>query len=112
MTAGAFAAPMPSNIRTVLRAPAHPARTVPCPHCKAAADRPCTTRNGRRLAHVSQPEHQLHDARIAAWAVAVAVCPIPACEVAPGTPCHADGWPLPDNAVHAERITEAERPTP
>lgn len=110
MTAGAFAAPMPSNIRSVLRAPAHPARTVPCPHCHAGADRPCTTRAGRRISHASQPDHQLHDGRIAAWARSAAVCPVLACRVAPGTPCHVNGWPLADGAVHPERVTEAERP--
>lgn len=106
MTAGAFAAPMPSNIRQVLRAPAHPARTVPCPHCKVAADRPCTTKAGRRISHASQPDHGLHDGRIAAWVTATSVCPT--CQVAPGVPCHLDGWPLKDGAVHANRITEAE----
>lgn len=107
---GAFAAPMPANIRQVLRAPAHPARTVPCPHCKVAADRPCTTKAGRRISHASQPDHQLHPARIDAWATATAVCP--ACQVVPGTACHRDGWPLPAGAIHESRVTEAERPKP
>jgi hypothetical protein len=97
---------MPPNIRTVLRAPAHPARTVPCPHCKVGADRPCTTKAGRRISHVSQPDHQLHDGRITAWVTATSVCP--ACQVTPGTPCHLDGWPLKDGAVHGERAAIAE----
>jgi hypothetical protein len=40
------------------------------------------------------------------WARIVACCPT--CQVEPGVPCHHDGIPLPDGAVHTRRYTEAE----
>lgn len=41
-----------------------------------------------------------------AWTVAVAVAVCPACQVAPGTPCHLDGRPL--DTPHPQRTTEAK----
>lgn len=43
----------------------------------------------------------------ARWAITTAVCP--ACQVAPGTPCHDDGIRRPDSSpVHAQRYREAQ----
>lgn len=43
----------------------------------------------------------------ARWAIRTACCP--ACQTAPGTPCHDNGVPRPDSSpVHAQRYTEAE----
>lgn len=97
-----WGAPAPDGIRHVLRAPHHPARAVPCPHCGAGVHRPCTTRSKRRLL----TDAPVHPARVSAWARTTAVCPT--CQVAPGTPCHTAGWPLGDPAVHPERVREAE----
>ncbi|WP_438818622.1 zinc finger domain-containing protein [Streptomyces venezuelae] len=47
----------------------------------------------------------MHPARRSAWAETTAVCPH--CQVAPGTPCHTEGIPLPDQ-VHARRYLVAE----
>ncbi|URN11321.1 hypothetical protein LUW77_03245 [Streptomyces radiopugnans] len=95
------AAPMPAEIRSLLRAKQHPARSVPCPHCGAAEHRPCVVRaNARRL---PQP----HPARVTAWARATAVCP--ACQVEPGIECHLGGRPLRDGRVHPQREAEARR---
>jgi hypothetical protein len=93
-------APMPDSLRHGLRARAHPARSVPCPHepCHARAHQSCIVRvNGRVLA-------QPHDSRINAWALAIACCPD--CQVTPGTPCHDDGTPIAE--VHDRRIQEAK----
>jgi len=93
-------APMPAAIRHQLRARAHPARSVPCPHehCGARAHQSCIVRvNGRVLA-------KPHPSRIDLWAKTVATCP--ECQVTPGTPCHDDGTELAD--VHPRRIQEAK----
>lgn len=95
-------APMPATLRHAFRARAHPARSVPCPHepCHARAHQSCRVAvNGRVL---KKP----HPARINLWALTVAPCPAPECQVLPGTPCHKDGTPLPQ--VHARRIQEAQ----
>lgn len=93
-------APMPATIRHNLRAKAHPARSVPCPHepCHARAHQSCIVRvNGRTL---DKP----HPARVTAWAVLVACCPT--CQTTPGTPCHDDGKQRAE--VHERRIQEAK----
>jgi hypothetical protein len=95
--------PMPDELRANLRAKQHPARAVVCPHCGAAERKPC--RNLVRAHSRVRPDP--HPSRIAAWAVATAVCP--ACQVPPGTPCHTAGRPLHDGAVHPQRTSEAER---
>ena len=95
-------APMPASIRHAFRARAHPARSVPCPneHCRARAHQSCVVRvNGRVL-------EKPHPSRINLWALTVACCPEPTCQVTPGTPCHDDGMALP--AVHERRIQEAK----
>ncbi|MEV7154867.1 hypothetical protein AB0N77_09610 [Streptomyces misionensis] len=53
---------MPDSLRNILTTTvSHPARQVPCPHCKATVGKPCVLRtNGRTL-----PEP--HHTRIAAW---------------------------------------------
>lgn len=98
MTARRSAAPMPESIRRVLRAKQHPARGVECPHCGAAAHRPCVIRS--RGTVMTQP----HPQRVSAWAQAIACCPD--CQVTPTVPCHDDGRAL--NTVHARRQQEAE----
>lgn len=92
-------APMPDSLRHYLRAGQHPARAVECPHCGAHQHKPCRVRATGRLL----PD--IHPARRSAWAEQTACCPH--CQVAPGTPCHTDGVPLPDR-VHARRHLEAE----
>lgn len=93
-----YTAPMPEVLRHHMRAGAHPARSVPCPHCKARPHQSCHLRkSGREL---PAP----HDVRITAWAVLVACCP--ACQVEPTVPCHDDG--IERTAVHARRVQEAE----
>lgn len=96
-----YIAPMPPQLRHFLRAGAHPARSIPCPHCGVAAHKPCVLRkSGRRL---PQP----HPQRVTAWALATACCP--ECQVEPGIPCRtADGYAMPDHAVHDRRHQEAE----
>ncbi|MFJ2110561.1 hypothetical protein ACIOEX_01310 [Streptomyces sp. NPDC087850] len=49
---------------------------------------------------------QVHQQRMAAWAQLRACCPT--CQVEPAMPCHLDGWPLENGAVHARRYEEAE----
>lgn len=91
-------APMPAELQHFMRAGQHPARSVECPHCGASEHKPCRIpANGRTL-----PKPHPH--RIAAWAENTACCP--RCQVAPGTPCHSDGIPLPDQ-VHNRRLLEA-----
>lgn len=93
-------APMPAALRAGRPAP-HPARSVRCPHCGAAEGARCTTVSGRITKAEPCP------ARLAAHAIAVAVCP--ACQVTPGIPCHDNGAQLPDSSpVHAQRYTEAK----
>lgn len=95
-----YSAPMPDSLRHTLRAKAHPARSVPCPHepCHARPHQSCIVRvNGHTLATP-------HASRISAWALTVACCP--ECQVEPGIPCHNDGTPLAE--VHPRRIQEAK----
>lgn len=98
MTTRRPAAPMPESLRHSLRAKQHPARSVSCPHCGAAAHRPCVllTRN--------QVMTQPHPQRVSAWAQTTACCP--ECQVEPTTPCHEDGRVR--LSVHARRYQEAE----
>ena len=49
MTARQPGAPMPAELRQ--RLGTHPARSIPCPHCKAPVNAPCATPTGRRLAN-------------------------------------------------------------
>ncbi|MFI8872417.1 zinc finger domain-containing protein [Streptomyces sp. NPDC055243] len=91
-------APMPDSLRHFMRAKAHPARSVACPHCGVAAHRPCTTRTGRRT------PAELHPQRISEWAQTVACCPD--CQVTPEVPCHDEGRAR--FTVHARRYQEAE----
>lgn len=91
-------APMPDSLRTLFRARQHPARSVECPHCGAAANRPC--RNQQRTRVMTD----LHPRRISAWAVTVACCP--ACQVEPGVECHTEGRPL--TYAHPRREVEAQ----
>lgn len=95
------AAPMPDNVRHMIRAPHHPARAVQCPHCGAAPHQPCHTPSGRRRMPAPHPQ------RVSAWVRTVACCP--ACQVEPGIDCHLDGMPLHDGAVHPQRETEARQ---
>ncbi|NUP33017.1 MAG: hypothetical protein HOV66_24970 [Streptomycetaceae bacterium] len=100
-----YTAPMPDGLRHQLRAGQHPARAVPCPHCQAHAHTPCRLRKSGK--HLPKP----HAQRIAAWAQLTACCPD--CEVTPTVPCRTpEGHPLPNDAVHARRITEAEETNP
>jgi hypothetical protein len=91
------AAQMPDEVRHFLRAKAHPARAVPCPHCEAHEHRPCTTRSKRRLI----ADVPVHPARVSAWVASVSVCP--ACQVELGVPCHDHGRQLRGGAVHPQR---------
>ncbi|WP_409469109.1 zinc finger domain-containing protein [Streptomyces sp. HC307] len=91
-------APMPAELRHQMRAKQRPARSVPCPHCGAAAHRPCVLRTtGRQL---PQP----HPQRVSEWARTVACCPD--CQVEPTTPCHDEGRAR--TTVHNRRYQEAE----
>lgn len=83
------------TIHRTLGAHHHPARSVPCPHCGAKADTPCTTRSGRRLLR----DAPAHASRITAWARATKACPT--CGAQPGTDCHTGGWPT--TTVHDTR---------
>ncbi|MEU3529383.1 hypothetical protein AB0E62_37020 [Streptomyces sp. NPDC038707] len=99
MTARKPGAPMPAQLRALIHSSvAHPARTVPCPHCHASAGRPCTLRTTGQ--HLPEP----HPQRVSNWAQAAAVCP--ECQVEPKTPCHDAGRPL--RYVHDRRTTEAK----
>lgn len=98
MTTRQPAAPMPDSLRHVLRAKQHPARSVPCPHCGAAAHRPCVVRTRNTV--LSQP----HPQRVSDWAQATACCP--QCQVGLTTPCHENGRAR--RTVHARRYQEAE----
>lgn len=101
-----WGAPAPEGIRHVVRAPHHPARAVPCPHCLAHAHAPCTTISKRRRLAADITAVIVHSGRIAAWAREVAVCP--ACQVEPGVECHGvDQTPLPSGRVHPQREVEA-----
>ncbi|MGW0312059.1 zinc finger domain-containing protein [Streptomyces flavidovirens] len=93
-------APMPAELRHMMRAGQHPARAHPCPHCGAHPHQPCHLRtNGKHV--------QPHPQRMATWAQTTACCPT--CQVEPTIPCHRDGRTLPGGTVHDERYTEAER---
>ncbi|MFJ7999024.1 hypothetical protein ACIQ7D_18015 [Streptomyces sp. NPDC096310] len=92
-------APMPASLRPS-RIPAHAARGVVCPWCRAQPGSPCVIPSSRRRTE------QVHQQRMAAWAQTVACCTT--CQVEPTVPCHLDGWPLKDGAVHPARHTEAE----
>lgn len=96
-----WGAPMPDEVRNLLRARQHPARAVECPHCGAHPHRPCIVLVNRR--RLTQP----HPARITAWVRTVAACP--ACESAAAMPCRDDdGRQLPAGANHPQRDSEAE----
>ncbi|WP_030764854.1 hypothetical protein [Streptomyces sp. NRRL F-2664] len=104
MTDRPRSAPMPAALRAG-RPPRHPALTIRCPHCAAAENARCTTKAGRTRTVRLDP----CPARLAAHAIATAVCPT--CQTAPGTPCHDNGIQCPDsNPVHPARYTEAGRP--
>ena len=91
-------APMPESLRHFMRAGQHPARSVPCPHCGAAAHRPCRVPSRARV--LNQP----HPQRISAWAQTTACCP--ECQVEPTAPCHDEG--MRRETAHARRYQEAE----
>ena len=93
-----YNAPMPDSIRHILRAKHHPARAVPCPHCGAAAHRPCVLKTRNRV--LTEP----HPQRVSEWAQTVACCPD--CQVTPTVPCHENGRAR--ATVHDCRYTEAE----
>ena len=93
-----YGAPMPESIRHVLRAKQHPSRAVECPHCGAAARRPCRLRSTGLL--LAKP----HPQRESAWAQQSACCP--QCQVEPTIPCHDEGRAR--GTVHARRYQEAE----
>ena len=93
-----YGAPMPDEIRHQLRATHNPARAVECPHCGAAAHRPCRLRTTGRL--LTEP----HPQRRSAWAQLSACCP--ECQVEPTVPCHDEGRAR--ATVHARRYQEAE----
>lgn len=94
-----YTAPMPEVLRHHMRAGAHPARSVPCPHCKARPHQSCHLRkSGREL-------RKPHDVRVSDWARTTACCP--ECQVEPGITCRTpEGKPL--ATVHARRIQEAQ----
>lgn len=93
-----YTAPMPTELRHHMRTGAHPARSVPCPHCGAKVHQPCHLRKtGRTL---PQP----HPQRLTDWARTTACCP--ECQVEPGIPCHDDGRER--ATVHDRRYQEAE----
>ena len=94
-------APMPDSIRHFMRAGQHPARALPCPHCGAAAHKPC------RIPSRGVPMTDVHQQRKAARAQLVACCTT--CQVEPTIPCHTDGRELAPWTVHAARYTEADR---
>ncbi|MFI0233112.1 hypothetical protein [Streptomyces sp. NPDC017086] len=99
MTARKPGAPMPAKLRALIHSSvAHPARSIPCPHCHASAGQPCTLRTTSR--HLPKP----HPQRVSAWAQQTAVCP--ECQTAPGTPCHDERRPR--TTVHPRRYQEAE----
>lgn len=91
-------APMPESLRHQMRAKAHPARSVPCPRCGAAAHKPCQLRTRNRL--LTEP----HQQRVSEWAKTTACCP--ACQVEPGIDCHDEGRRR--FTVHDRRYQEAE----
>jgi hypothetical protein len=91
-------APMPESLRHFMRAKAHPARSVPCPHCGAGAHKPCQLRTRSRL--LTEP----HPQRVSAWAQLSACCP--ECQVEPGIQCHDEGRAR--FTVHNRRYQEAE----
>ncbi|MFD8771371.1 hypothetical protein [Streptomyces sp. NPDC059916] len=91
-------ASMPDSLRHFMRAKAHPARSVPCPHCGAAAHKPCRLRTTGRL--LPEP----HPQRASAWAQTTACCPD--CQVEPTAPCHDEGRAR--TSVHNRRYQEAE----
>lgn len=91
-------APMPDSLRHFMRAKQHPARSVPCPHCKAAAHKPCQLRTRNQL--MTEP----HPQRISAWVQAIARCP--ECQVEPTVPCHDEGRAR--TTVHTRREQEAK----
>lgn len=93
-----FGVPMPAELRAGRRS-LHPARAVPCPHCGAQAERPCTSKSKRRVMPAPHPQ------RVSNWAQAKACCP--ECQVEPGVPCHRDGVPLWGGDTHARRNREA-----
>lgn len=98
MTTRRPSAPMPESLRHLMRARQHPARSIPCPHCKAAAHRPCVLRKSGRILPAPHPQ------RVSDWAQTVACCPD--CQVTPTVPCHENGRAR--LAVHARRYQEAE----
>ncbi|GGU52273.1 hypothetical protein GCM10010274_46480 [Streptomyces lavendofoliae] len=91
-------APMPTELRRSMRAGQHPARSVPCPHCGAAAHKPCRVPSRDRI--LAQP----HPQRISAWARQTACCP--QCQVEPTIACHDEGRPR--HTIHNRRYQEAE----
>lgn len=93
-----FGVPMPAELRAGRRSQ-HPARAVPCPHCGAQAERPCTSPSKRRVMPDPHPQ------RVSNWAQAKACCP--ECQVEPGISCHKDGRPLRNGDTHARRNREA-----
>lgn len=94
-----YTAPMPPDLRHQMRAGAHPARSVPCPHCGAREHQTCTTPSKRH----TLPEP--HPRRVTDWARTTACCP--ECQVEPGITCRTPvGFPL--ATVHDRRIQEAE----
>lgn len=98
MTGHRYRAPMPPGLRHLMRASAHPARSVACPHCGACPHHSCVLRkSGRELAVP-------HPVRVSGWAQQTACCP--ACQVEPTVPCHDDG--IARATVHDRRITEAK----
>lgn len=92
------AAPMPDSLRRSLKSGQHPARSVPCPHCGAAAHKPC--RVPSRGVTLPKP----HPQRITAWARATACCP--QCQVEPTIACHDNGRPR--HTIHNRRYQEAQ----
>lgn len=94
-----YTAPMPADLRHQMRAGAHPARSVPCPHCEAKAHQSCHLRKSGRELPAPHPQ------RVTDWARTTACCP--ACQVEPGITCRTpEGFPL--STVHDRRIQEAE----
>ncbi|NUO42376.1 MAG: hypothetical protein HOV82_10090 [Streptomyces sp.] len=52
---------MPDELRQ--RTGAHPARSIPCPHCRAPERAPCTTRTGRTLPQPHPARLDAHNAQ-------------------------------------------------
>lgn len=71
---------MTEDIRALIAKTRKPGQEVPCPRCRAATNRPCTSRTGAVL-------HNLHASRYEAAGLPTTLTwREPTCPPAPGTP--------------------------